>query len=153
MTNEDDRLMTLAHAFIRANRLHRVCCERLMAKLDMHRSQNMILMNLANQEHKISQKELADRMNISPAAVAVMVKKLEKSGFISKKSSQGDSRFNEITITDKGRETVQITHQYFLDVDKTMFHGISEDELNVLERCVVKMADNLTVKIKKEEST
>lgn len=152
MTSEEDRSMTLTHAFMRANRLHGACCEKLMTKLDMHRSQHMILMNLANQTQKISQKELADRLDISPSAVAVMIKKLKRSGFISKKSSAGDSRFNEITITDKGRETVQITHQYFLKVDKTMFSGISEEELGVLERCFVKMANNLTDVLKKEEN-
>ena len=101
----------------------------------------------------ITRAELADRLEISPAAVAVMIKKLEKGGFISKNSSKGDSRFNEIAITEKGRETVQKTHQFFLDVDKTLFSGIDETELCVLEHCFAKMADNLTDVLKKEENT
>ncbi len=153
MVREDDRLMELAHAFVKVNRLHRAYCDRLMAKIDMHRSQHMILMNLARQTSKSSQKELADRLEISPAAVAVMIKKLEKGGFISKKLSKGDNRFNEITITEKGRETVQKTHQYFLAVDKTLFSGIDETELGILEHCFAKMADNLADVLKKEENT
>ena len=153
MAQEDDRLMELAHGFVKVNRLLRAYCDRLMAEIDMHRSQHMILMNLAHQKTKTSQKELADRLEISPAAVTVMIKKLEKGGFISKNSSKGDSRFNEIAITEKGRETVQKTHQFFLDVDKTLFSGIDETELCVLEHCFAKMADNLTDVLKKEENT
>lgn len=153
MDQENDRLMRLAHAFIKANRLHRAYCDKLLTKFNMHRSQHIILMELARQKTKASQKELADRLEISPAAVAVMIKKLEKGGYISKNSAEGDNRFNEIAITGKGRETVQTTHQYFMEVDKTLFAGISEQELGTLERCFVKMADNLTDVLKKEENT
>ena len=73
MAQEDDRLMELAHGFVKVNRLHRAYCDRLMAEIDMHRSQHMILMNLAHQKTKTSQKELADRLEISPAAVTVMI--------------------------------------------------------------------------------
>lgn len=148
---KDDRLTELAYLFMKVNRLHRAYCERIMSDIHMHRGQHMVLMDLVRLTQTASQKELADRLEISPAAVAVMIKKLEKGGFISKKLSKGDNRFNEISITKKGRETVQKTHQYFQRVNETFFSGISKEELETLKSCFQKMADNLDRAIQKEE--
>lgn len=152
MSKKSERLAHLTHEFIRANRLHRACCEKFTVGLSMHRGQHMILMKLAEGNDKTSQTDIAKRLEISPAAVAVMIKKLEKGGYISKKSSDDDNRLNEISITDKGKETVAITQKYFSDVDKTLFSGIDEENLCVLEECFSKMSENMTEMLKRRNN-
>lgn len=147
MLKRDNKLSKITHAFIRANRLHRACCDKLISQVNMHRNQHRILMNLAREGTQLSQKELAKRLEISTAAVAVMLKKLETEGYILKELSKEDNRFNEITITEKGREAVDKTYRYFNDIDKVMFDGLSKEELLVLEKCFSKMSDNLSVRL------
>ena len=66
----------------------------------------MMLMSIARMGNGVSQKELADELNISPAAVAKAMKKLECDAMIMRSSSSGDARQNEIVITDKGKAIV-----------------------------------------------
>lgn len=149
---QEETFMHAAHVFIKAGRLHRAYCDRLVAKVGLHRNQHMILMQLACEKSKPSQKELAARLEISPAAVAVILKKLEQDGFIHRCSAKDDSRFNETTITQKGRDAVEKTRSFFAEVDKALFCGLSAEELTHLETSLNKMCDNLCQAIKKEES-
>ena len=147
MQQQNESLAKIVHTFIKVNRMHRACCDKLMTQVNMHRNQHRILMHLACPNARLSQKELAQKLEISTAAVAVMIKKLEKEGYISKKHSDYDNRFNEITITEKGVAAVKQTRSYFSDLDHVMFSGITENELKTLEKCLLKMDENLACKL------
>lgn len=45
-------------------------------------------------------KELSDGINVSPASVAVSVKRMQKSGLITKISDENDLRCNRIALTE-----------------------------------------------------
>ena len=62
--------------FMKTDRLHRKAFEGLVSRLGIHRSQHIMLMHLAKDEGT-SQKALAEHLQISDAAVAVTIKKLE----------------------------------------------------------------------------
>lgn len=147
---QSQRLMEIAKSFMKAGRMHRMCCDKLISGIKMHRGQHMLLMELSRCQGKASQKELAEKLEISPAAVAVMIKKLEHGGFILKKTSRGDNRYNEISITEKGKDTVEKTRQYFASKDRAMFCGITDEELSIMERCFEKMTENLKKTIEEE---
>ena len=75
-----------------------------------------------------SQKELADRLRISPATIAVSLKSLERSGYVSRHTDAKDGRRNLISITPKGRQALETSHEVFQAVDEYMFHGFSAQE-------------------------
>lgn len=149
MTTEE-RISHVAHGFVKAGRTHRAYCDRLVGKIGLHRNQHKILMMLSCCREKPSQKDLAKQLEISTAAVAVIIKKLELNGYITKTSAQTDGRFNEIEITPKGRSVVEETKGAFSDCDRVLFSGISEEELAVFERCCAKMCENLKNAVKEE---
>ena len=64
-----------------------------------------------------SQKELADRLHISPATVAASLKSLEKCGYVSRHADARDSRRNLISITPKGRQSMETSRAVFESVD------------------------------------
>ena len=68
------------HSIIRVMRRHHACIERRVADLDIHHSQHRLLLHLARFESIPSQKEIAETMGISPAAVAATLKRLEREG-------------------------------------------------------------------------
>ena len=135
--------------FIRTDRLHRKNFENLVKGLGVHRSQHRMLMNIARDEG-ISQTELASRLEVSTAAVAVSVKKLEAGGYIEKKSAEKDSRFNEIKITERGRAVVLETEKRIRELDMSMLDGIDEEMLDNFIKCLDIMQKNLEALCPKE---
>ena len=107
----------------------------------MYRSQHRLLMILGKHPD-CSQTELAERLEISPAAVAVSLKKLEKSGFISRQCQKNDNRVNQVVITEKGWEIIDQSVQYFKEMDKAFLKDFSLEELKQLEAFLARMIKN-----------
>ena len=89
-----------------------------------------------------SQTELADELDISSAAVAVTLKKLEKAGYISRQCSAEDNRMNHVVMTDKGKRIIDISHSYFQEVENALFVGFSEEEMALLEKFFLRIIQN-----------
>ena len=111
----------------------------------------MILMHLYRCKDSISQKDIAKHFEISAAAVAVSLKKLEAGGYIKRKCSENDNRFNEIEITEKGKAVVDFSHCVFEQIDEKTFEGISDDELQTLVELLDKVLSNLKSMNEKED--
>ena len=88
-------------------------------------------------------KALAEHLEISTAAVATTLKKLEADGYILRRADPADSRFNKIVLTDSGVRLVDTTRQFFDEVDRAMFVGFSEAERAALQGFVERMAQNM----------
>ena len=82
-------------------------------------------------------------MNVTPAAVAVTLKKLEKSGIVAKTTSEKDNRYNEVTITAKGQQIVKESKKVFRSTDQQMFKDFSREELEQLQDYLGRVLDNL----------
>ena len=133
------------------NRLHRATINAKISETGIHGSQHMTLMYLNRCRDKISQKDIAEHFEISPAAVAVSLKKLEAGGYIKRKCSENDNRFNEIEITKKGKEVVDFSHSLFEQIDAGTFEGINEDEKHTLVDLLDKVICNLKNMNEKEK--
>lgn len=110
-------------------------------KTGVYRSQHRLLMILGKHPD-CSQTELAERLEISPAAVTVSLKKLEKSGFISRQCQKNDNRVNQVVITEKGWEIIDQSVQYFKEMDKAFLKDFSLEELRQLEAFLEHMIKN-----------
>ena len=129
--------------FIVVNRMHHCALDRNVSEVGLHRSQFFMLRHLAMSEEPPSQKDLAEAFEISPAAVAVTLKKLENQGLIVRDSAAGDSRRNEIRVTDAGRALLDANRLLAQGVDELMFYGLTEEELHSFSRSLTKMYENL----------
>lgn len=70
-------------------------------------------------EHgECSQKELSDGINVSPASVAVSVKRMQKSGLITKISDENDLRCNRIALTENGKQRTEYIHSQLTSLIK-----------------------------------
>jgi DNA-binding MarR family transcriptional regulator len=106
-------------------------------------------MKLSRSDVVKSQKEIAQSLEITQAAMTVSLSKLEKDGLIIRSVGK-DSRYNEISVTELGREIVERSRSHFSNVDSKTFEGISEDELKVFEHCLDIMSENLKKITEKE---
>ncbi len=90
-----------------------------------------------------SQKEIADLIGISPATVAISIKRMERSGLIQKVADPNDLRRNLITITEKGLTLLAECEKAIDDIDVGMFKGFSSEERQLLKTFYMKMIHNL----------
>ena len=117
------------HKMVRISVLHRNIFERNISDMGIHHSQHHLLMYIAKQGEVSSQKLLAEKFCVSPAAIARTLKELEAEGYIQRSSTESDSRFNKIVITDKGKDIVSRSHKMFLETDEKTFEDFSDEEL------------------------
>lgn len=141
---DKERARKMFHTMIKTDRLHRCVVENFLTDLNIHRSQHMTLMYLAKCDECPSQKTIAEHFNISPASVAVTLKKLEEAGYIAKESSSVDNRNNFIRITDTGKEIVNSSKERFEEIDYNMFCDFTDEDYENFYTCLEKMIKGLT---------
>lgn len=90
-----------------------------------------------------SQKELARQLHSSPATVATSLKSLERAGYVTRRTDERDTRRNRISITRKGRDTVEASKEAFQQVEEHMYAGFSPEERKLVSQFHKRMLDNL----------
>ena len=90
-----------------------------------------------------AQRELADLLHVSPAAVANSLKCLERDGYVRREPWPRDARRNRVILTETGAVAVEGCRAVFLRVSTRMMAGFSPEELNQLARFQRRMLDNL----------
>ena len=91
-----------------------------------------------------AQRDLAELLHISPAAVANSLKSLERGGYIHRQPSTGDARRNLVLLTDKGTAAVKDCYRAFERVGNRMLEGFSEEEREQLLAFRRRMLKNLS---------
>ena len=142
MNNNTD-VKELRNKFMHINRMHHKQAEKMLSKTGVHRNQHMLLMHLYRTNEAPSQKELANCFKISPAAVAVSLKKLENEGYILRNTSENDNRYNEITISEKGKGVVDMSKEILDSLDERSFGNLNSEEKETLAFLLDKVIDNL----------
>ena len=138
----DDKLARAIEMMIRTDHMHKAMIDSRVREIGIHRTQHRILMRLARCEKLPSQKELAEHLDVTPAAVCGALKKIEEDGYVERTLGQ-DNRYNELRITDKGRELVKLTREMFSEADRSMFDGFSEAELEGYIAALEKLQANI----------
>ena len=128
------------------SRLHHKFCERNISKMNIHHSQHHLLMYIAKKGEITSQKEIAERFEITPAAVARSLKALETEGFIERENLKDDGRFNRIKITSRGKEIIENSYRIFEEIDSIVFEDFSDEEIREFNHFLEKMQAKLVDK-------
>ncbi|MDR1568174.1 MAG: MarR family transcriptional regulator [Streptococcaceae bacterium] len=86
---------------------------------------------------------LASAMDTSRQNIAKMLESMEKTGLVEVVTSVADKRVRQVSMTPFGMSQVKIAEneaQYFL---REVFSGLSEDELALGSKVMLKMMENL----------
>lgn len=134
-----------ADIFRRTDFMLRRCIGKKLRTLDeeIYRSQHRLLMHLGENPN-CSQNELAARLGISPAAVAVSLNKLEKGGYIVRETNLDDHRSNRVSITDRGNQVISRSIQLFDEVEYGMFEGFETEEMEQFYEFLQRAYQNLS---------
>lgn len=123
--------------------MHHSLIEKMVEHMGCHHAQHRILFYLERNPDNRSQRKIADFMEISPACVAVAIKKMEKNGLIVRRADEDDTRNNIIEITPKAKEIINISKGYFANMEDAIFKGFTEDEVRSLQGYFERIKENL----------
>ena len=139
----DEKYRAIMGKLMAIMRDHKSTIDSYVNETKLHKSQHRLLMVLSRAEKNISQRDLAEILNITPAAVAVTLKKMEKMGLVNRMVAEQDNRYNQVVLTDKGKKIVKESRKIFQYVDEKMFAGFSEEELDAFEGYLNRIKENL----------
>ncbi len=124
--------------------MHRVM-KRAKSKyeeFDLNRSQASILFTL-HQRSSMSQKDLAESLNMTPPSITSAIRKMEKDGYISRKQDESDQRVMRLALTEKGESCIQNVKKVAEEMRELIFRGMSPEEIMLFRRLLIQINDNL----------
>ena len=130
--------------FRRVDTMLRRYLDRKVCHTGVYPTQHRLLMELYRNPN-CSLVGLAEKFDVSAAAIAVSLKKLEKGGYITRLADEADNRINQVSVTEKGKEVIHKSFLIFEETDRCFFDGFSDEEmaqfLDFMERAYKNMAD------------
>ena len=145
MKNSDtDSLDSLLHQITHL-RHHKATTQ--FKKLGLHRGQPPILFMLWEKEG-LTQKELAEGLNLTPPTVTDALHRIEKLELIERRTDQEDLRVTRVYLTEKGRNAQTEVNKTFQALEEQCFGNFTFEEKILLRRFFIQIVDNLS----KEES-
>ncbi len=109
-------------SLVRTSSLMQKLSDRFFSQFGLTDVQFNILMIL--KEHGaagLSQQELSEHLIVTKSNVVGLVDRLERGGYVRRKSHPSDRRFNQIVLTPKGQKLeAKVERSYFQEVDKMM---------------------------------
>jgi DNA-binding MarR family transcriptional regulator len=107
--------------------MHRTMFSHFGKMHNPHRGQGRVLA-LLKMKPEISQKELTYLLNMSKQAVAELIAKLEKSGYITREPSEADRRVMTVKLTEEGAKAGTNVDDNAFETAK-IFECLNDDEL------------------------
>ncbi len=91
----------------------------------------------------LSQTELADRLSITPATTARLVDRMERDGWVTRRSDPEDGRVNRIVLTEKAAEVWENVSRAARLLLEEAYKGVHPAELEMVKRVLERVRRNL----------
>lgn len=132
----------IARLFVNVARLHRTRADQYMDRVGLYSGQALLLAVLTRRDG-MTHSEIAEELEISPAAVTKAIKRMERAGYLLRQPDSSDERISRVFLRDKGRKVYDQIEHAFGCLDRMMFAGFTEPELAQLHGLLTRMWTNL----------
>ena len=95
------------------------------------------------QNKKLSQKDLTNKLNVTPASVSVIVHQMESEGLLIRIPDEKDGRQFNLSLTEKGQSSVSEVKNSWSKIQEEITDGFDESEKATLLRLLQKVEKNL----------
>ncbi|HOJ89117.1 MAG: MarR family winged helix-turn-helix transcriptional regulator [Pseudothermotoga sp.] len=127
-------------------RLHFRILQEELEKHDIHPGQPPMLI-LIEKNNGITQNEIADKLNVRAATVAIMLRRMERAGLIQKRQDENDRRVQHVYLTEKGKNICGILKERAERIEQIAMQGFSESErqelVKLLDRVITNFKDHM----------
>jgi DNA-binding MarR family transcriptional regulator len=105
-------------------------------------SKDLALYHIA-QNKRLSQKGLADELNVTPASVSVIVHQMDSEGLLVRIPDERDGRQVNLLLTEKGQNLVPGVKNSWSRIQEKITSGLHEREKETLLHLLQKVEKNL----------
>ncbi len=123
--------------------LHKQCMSRLLYNQSIHFGQPPLLFALKQQGGTCNQKDLAKELKVSPAAIAVSLKRMEKAGLVLRIQNPNDLRSNRVELTERGLHAAEQARLNMRKVMEKAFSSFSDEDYDQFISLYQQMCNNL----------
>lgn len=92
---------------------------------------------------QLSQKELSEKIGVTPPSMTVALRKLEERGYITKEADTEDQRIVRIELSEKGKSCIAKIHSSLDGMEELVYRGMSKEERLLLHRLLIEARNNL----------
>lgn len=108
-------------------------------------SQFMVLKYLKQHDNeKVSQKELAQAVQVTHPTMIGLIDRLEEKGMVSRQVDGNDRRYRYIRLTDMGRQYLNQSKQDAEAMDSALVRNFTQEEVAVLKSLLDKVYENIS---------
>ena len=133
---------TTGYLLAKVCRAHRANVGVLLARVGLHVGQEMVLLELWK-EDGLKGSELANRLGIEPPTITRMLRRMERCGFVERRSDPADARSFRVHLTEKGRALERLVVRIWEEAEEKTLRGMSPEETLVLRRLLAQVRKNL----------
>ena len=141
------RELSLAERLGRLHRLWRTVADLELAPLGLTHPRWTALWKLSRHGGHLSQKALAEALEIELPSLMRTLSQLEEQALIERHSCSKDGRVRIVTLTPAGKTLVDQMEDRIMGVRRELFTGISQQELAQFEDMVQRICTNALGKI------
>ncbi len=139
----DPRGMTLSQLLGQVCRMTGSRMRVHLERLGLHRGQGFALVHLWHHDG-VPQHELSRAMHIRPASVTMMLKRMERAGWITRERDPDDQRVVRVFLSAKARDLRSKAQTVFRDVEEEFCSIYTDDERETLKRLLTKLHDRFS---------
>ena len=96
---------------------------------------------------EVNRKYLEETMFIKGSSVTSLLNGLEKKEFIKRNTSKDDARALEITVTQKGETAIKQVKALFIEQERRLLSGMTEEEVNIFRDLLEKTCRNIGIEL------
>jgi DNA-binding MarR family transcriptional regulator len=97
-----------------------------------------------DQKGPMALREIASLTNKDKSTVSSVIRKLEQTGYVTKKKGKGDARYVIIELTAKARKLKPLLLEISDEMNENLFRGLNRGEKAQLFKLIEKIAENAT---------
>jgi DNA-binding MarR family transcriptional regulator len=105
-------------------------------------AQDLTIYHIAQQKG-INQKDLANKLNITPASVSSIVRQMESQGLLERVQDEKDGRKFNLSLTEKGQNLVSQVIDTWTKIQEETTKGFTENEKATFFRLLKHLEKNL----------
>jgi DNA-binding MarR family transcriptional regulator len=123
-------------------RLHSKRLDGVMERIGLYRGQAILLITLSKKDG-LTHSELAERLEISPAAATKVIKRMEELRYVQRMPDPTDERISRVFLQPEGWVLIQKIKNVFNQIDEILVSELSPEEQNTLIKLLTRVHASL----------
>lgn len=98
-----------------------------------------------------NQESISEELQVDKGSIARTISKLEEKGLVSREVNPNNKREKLVSLLPRAEDELDQMQDSYQQLEKTMFEGLTEKDIEKTSECLSRIAANLTKAIKEQD--